>query len=269
MQTRNIFILLFLFFGLGSMGCEEIIDIKLDESNSWMTIEGWVTTDPGPYQIKIHETIPIYSTNELTPAENGVVTITDDQGGVDLLTEVEPGIYETNSTVGVIGHRYSLRVEFAGEVYEASETMPRVNPIDTLVSFHQDAIGFLEEGYYVAFVAQEPPGGPDYYRFFFSVNDSLYDGLGDLFFTDDAFSDGQLAIFQFPYKVDTSDKVEVVIQSLPTTCYDYYTTLQSLLYGGGSPFGAPPDNVKGNITNGALGYFGAGARAYKSTVVSP
>ena len=270
MRSKNIFFSLIFLLSLAVMGCEEIIEVPLDESNAWVTIEGWVTDEPGPYQIQITKTIPIYSTNELFPAQTAVVTITDDLGNVDNLVMSSPGIYETTSMQGSLGRTYTLNVDYEGENYTATETLPRVNPIDTLVTIFQDeTIGFLEKGYYIIFVAQEAPGRPDYYRFYFTVNDSLYDGISDLFFTDDAFTDGQLALLQFPYQLELGDTVEVKVQSIPSSAYNYYTTLQDLLFGGGSPFGAPPDNVKGNLNNGALGYFGAGGVAKKEVIVTP
>ena len=54
----------------------------------------------------------------------------------------------------------------------------------------------------------------------------------------------------------SGDSVKVDLVSFDKNAYDYYNTLKSTLSAGG-PFSAPPANPVSNISNKALGYFGA------------
>ena len=247
-------------------GCEQVIKLDLDDSDPWVVFQGAVTTDPGPYRISIKKTLPYYSEDTEPAVTDAFVTISDDLGNLDILTEVEPGIYETDSMQGVIGVTYTLRAAFDGITYTATHRLNRINPIDTLVATWLDQPP-LDEGYYIVFVAQEAAGRGDFYRFKFYKNDTLYNDAGDLYVTDDQFSDGNLAIFPFPYKVEPGDSIQIEALSIDAVGYDYYSQMRSLIQSAGSPFGAPPDNLPSNFDNGALGYFGAWGITRKSTVV--
>ena len=49
---------------------------------------------------------------------------------------------------------------------------------------------------------------------------------------------------------------------------DFITGLLTESGGGGSPFDGPPANVKGNINNGALGFFLAAAVTKKEGIIN-
>lgn len=237
--------------------CEKEINLDLNESDPQIVIEGWVSDQPGPYEIKITQSTN-YFDNEAIPGVSGAsVIIRDDMGTADTLSEIQPGLYRTSTLQGQIGHNYSLTVVIGDQTYEASSYLPRIGPIDTSFSIYSPQTGFLDEGYYIVSAANEPAGQGDFYRFRFYQNDSLYDGAFDYFLTDDRFVDGQLATVQFPYTVELGDTCIIEIQSLTNQAYDFYLSLFSELTSAGSPFGAPPANLTGNISNKALGFFGA------------
>lgn len=85
--------------GLAS-GCEEEIILDVADIEPWYSVEGWVTTEPGPYTIRIQSTAPYSDTEGPDWTEGAFVTITDDVGAIDTLVEVSPGHYNTTSTVG-------------------------------------------------------------------------------------------------------------------------------------------------------------------------
>ncbi len=249
------------------ISCMEIVEIPINEEPQKIMIEGRIHDGPGPYQVNVRTTTEIYATGDFPAVENAMVTISDDLGTVDTLLEVAPGVYETSLIQGAIGRSYSLDVKTGDKQYSASAEMKRVNPIDTLLYVYLDTIPFLDTGYYVIAVAQEAAGLGDYYRFLFYQNDSLYDDPNDIWYTDDRLADGNLAFFQFPYDVQLGDTVRIDVWSIEKPEYDYYYSLQSQANSAGNPFGSPPDNVKGNISNGALGFFGANAIRSSSVII--
>lgn len=262
-------LILALFAWVAWSGCEREIELNLNESDPQWVIEGWVSDQAGPYDVRVTRSTN-YFDNEAIPGVSGAtVIIRDNMGTVDTLAEVEPGLYRTSHIQGVTGNTYFLTVQAGDEVFEASSYLPRIGPIDTSFSLYSPANGFLEEGYYIFSRANEPAGIGDYYRFRFYVNDSLYDGPFDYFLTDDRFADGQLAEVLFPYEVEVGDTCVIEIQSLTNEAYDFYLSLFSELTSAGSPFGAPPANLVGNISNNGLGYFGAMAIERDTVIVRP
>lgn len=247
--------------------CEEPIELDLEQGEAVVVIDGWVTDAPGPYDIKITQSVTFTSELAPPPVSGAVVTLSDDAGFSEQLFEAEPGIYRTTNAQGEIGRTYNLRVDVAGQTYEAESYLPRINDIDTLIVIEEDSSYILGEGKYILMVAQEAPGVGDFYQFRFFKNDSLYDGLFDYFFSDDRFVDGQLAMFQYPYKVESEDTIIVEVRSITVEAYDFlFTMLQQA--GGGGPFGAPPANLVGNISNEGLGFFGT-AGVVRDTIVVP
>jgi hypothetical protein len=81
-----------------------------------IVIEGLITNEPGPYKIKITKTLPYNQSGALSvipePVSNVIVTITDNAGTTEQLTENESGIYYTSpeGIRGEPGKIYLLRL---------------------------------------------------------------------------------------------------------------------------------------------------------------
>lgn len=264
---KRIYILVILLSGLWMTGCEEQIDIDLEEGQQEVVIEGWVTTANEPYVFKVTRSMNFFGDPEEIPISGAQLVVKDDMGVVDTLEEVQPGHYQTGHLIGQTEHNYSLEAEVEGQSYTADNYLPRIGPVVALFSQYSDTIIF-GEGHYVFLVAQEPPGIGDYYQFRVSLNDSLFDGVGDILVTDDRFVDGQLSPFMYPYPFESGDTVSVEIRAISNLSYDYYITYFQQATGGGSPFGSPPANLITNISNPGLGFFGTAALV-RDTIIIP
>lgn len=250
------------------MACEEDIVLNLDDEDVAVVFEGDITDEAGPYQISLTETVGYFSETGNPPAVGALMVISDDAGNVDTLTEVSPGIYETNTLQGVQLRTYSLYTEYNGEVYESEYTMPRLDLGDDSLRYEFIPESFLfEEGYYVYATGTEPAGVGDYYKFTLSVNDSLYDAPEDLFFFDDEFVDGVDYDFLFPYPLEVGDTAVISAVAITQVEYDFLVTLIQEIFVAGSPFGSPPANLSNNITNGGLGFFAAHGVARDTVVI--
>lgn len=267
MKTKNIYFPLALLLSFLAFSCEREITIDLNEESPRIVFEGWVNSGPGPYEIKVTRTANVFSDDPYPQVSGAVIVITDDSGAVDTLTEVQPGIYHTNTLQGVVGHTYTMNAVVDGETYTASCLMPRINTIDGIITTEQDSSFTLGAGTYVLTVAQELPGVGDYYLFRFTKNDTLFDDASDYLLFEDRFVDGSLVPFIWPYQVASGDSIVTEIRSITKEAYEFYYTFVQGQFGGGGPFGAPADNLLGNISNDGLGFFGAYGLEKASIVV--
>ncbi|SRR5258706_415816 len=93
------------------------------EVNFGISIDGFISDRPGPYEIRINSIFDIESKESMkTPVSARSLIISDDQGNSETLKEIDPGIYQTNSSgiKGVPGGVYKMRVElFDGRIYES------------------------------------------------------------------------------------------------------------------------------------------------------
>ena len=116
--------------------------------------------------------------------------------------------------------------------------------------------------------ATDPPGYGNYVRYFTSVNDSAYlPGLNSVF--DDLLVDGttyQIQVFRGQDRNQDIDqdsfgffrrgqKVKVKLTNIDKATFDFWRTWEQNQANLGNPF-AVPIRVLGNISNGAIGYFG-------------
>ena len=94
MKTISFFRSFLLFFALFS--CTKVINVNLNNANPNIVIEGIVSDAPGPYQVKLTQTVNFSDPNIFPPVTGAIVKITDSILGVtDSLTEAVPGTYVT------------------------------------------------------------------------------------------------------------------------------------------------------------------------------
>ena len=124
---------------IGTIGhqCTEPYEHEVKDFEHMLVVQGMITDEPGPYQVKLNRTIPLAEEHPEEYFETGaVVTISDNQGNFETLTEKNPGIYETdpNGLQGTIGHEYILTIRTRdGMTYESEPVTLREGPgIDSI-----------------------------------------------------------------------------------------------------------------------------------------
>lgn len=272
MKTIPILLSLLILFSLTS--CEDVIDVKLDEGETLLAVDGWITDQPGPYEIRLTTTAPYFNNASTPKAQGAVVTLTDSEGKGETLTEKSPGVYVTSSIQGKIGNSYSLNIRYNGEEYSAQTKINRVPPIDSLSVKYREGGGFTDEGYYVTYNGPEPEGIGDNYRFKIYRNDTLLSKPENLIFSEDRYLDGNyiqdVTMNGDPFQ--KGDKIRVENWSITEDAYQFYVELQLQIQNGGL-FANPPANVPTNIVNKnaggkkAVGWFGgAGVSSAEVTI---
>jgi hypothetical protein len=109
--------------------CIDRLDIIAPDSNSQLVVDGHITDAPGPYTIKLSRTRKLVDFSPLATVSAKRVTIFDNVGNSEVLTEIDASVYQTslNGIRGVIGREYFVRIETRDDkVYESIPE--KINP---------------------------------------------------------------------------------------------------------------------------------------------
>jgi hypothetical protein len=135
----RLWIVLFAFLCIDS--CISPYNFNPSDFKEALVVQGMITDQPGPYLITISKTIPIQQQGEFINYVSGAyVSISDNQGNSEILTEKAPGNYYTQSIQGVVGNSYLLTIKTeAGDIYESTpETLLPVGDFSLQFSFRQN-----------------------------------------------------------------------------------------------------------------------------------
>jgi hypothetical protein len=263
------------------VSCVERINISLDSSYVRLVVDGSFTTDSILQTVTLTETSSYYFNQPPPPVQGATVQISDGAGTFDLKEDL-PGVYHTDTAVkGIPGMTYTLNIKLAEPIggyseYTATSTLYPVNSLDSVgLTFHPD---WAENGIWeVKCYVQDPPT-TDFYRFMiFKNNYPLTDSLNEWFVTDDRFFNGNYAngapIAYLRQSVDdeklqTGDTISVELNSIGSGYANFIWEAQAEVNGTNPLFSGPPSNVKGNINNGAVGFFAAYSVTRAYTIVA-
>ncbi|MCK9413679.1 MAG: DUF4249 domain-containing protein [Prolixibacteraceae bacterium] len=240
------YVALILSFG----SCEKVIQLDLKKSTPKIVIQGNIYDQPGPYIVKISNSVNFDASSNYPPVTGAAITISDNSGQNEKLTETTAGTYLTSKLRGVPGRTYSLSVKIGNENYLSTATMPLAVPIDSI--YFSSSLFSGEKMTTVRIL--DPPFIVNYYRLVYFINKVRQKAFYVL--DDDLF---QGAIIRYALlsrgsniKLVKGDLVTVWLESIDHGVFEYFRTAGS--DGGES---ASPANPVSNISNGALGYFNA------------
>jgi hypothetical protein len=127
MKKISQWLLMIMWVVLGS-ACVEPYNAPVITMERKLVVDGLITDAPGPYKVRLF--MSSYLDEEMDKpidVTNAVVTIVDDLGVEELLTEELPGEYVTSSMQGVVGRKYRLDIQLAdGKIYQSS--VEEINP---------------------------------------------------------------------------------------------------------------------------------------------
>lgn len=250
---------IFAIFGLVLLlaSCEDIIEVDLDSIPPKMVIEGTINDQESQVEIKLSTTSDYFKPGENPAVSDAYVTITDEHGNITACEETAPGFFLSNPFQVIENTTYTLEVQTGEEYYEAVCTMPERVDIDSM-SYEPAPLymEFEENAVQVSCYFHDPEGIDNYYRMkVFVKGDENSSDHSKVVFNDD-FVDGNMITIPWDsegfFPLDT---VVVELQTLDLATYDYYRTLFSIL--GGGMGSSNPANPESNLSNDALGYFGA------------
>ena len=259
--------------------CTEVIDIELnDEENQRLVVEGWVTNFPGKQEVKLTLTTS-YFYNQPAPKATGAIVQVSDGESTWAFNEVSPGVYRPEPDfLGEFEKTYVLDIDYAGESYSASSYLRHVSVIDSMAFKFIDPLeefGVYETPWWdIQIWTQELPGVGDHYMWKTFVNGTaLRDSLAEISFVDDGIYDGNyingvgVDYVDQGTEANSGDTIHLEQWNIGVEAYDIFIGILNETAWNGGLFDAPPANVETNISNGALGYFGAAGISDKTAVI--
>ncbi len=133
------------------------------EVNFGVSIDGYISDQPGPYEIRISSIFDIESKESMrTPVSVRSLVISDDKGNTETLKEIEAGVYQTDPTGirGVAGGVYKISVELLdGRIYESvpDTILSAQGSIDSLYEAFKESYSVVEETqYYFDLLSMRP-----------------------------------------------------------------------------------------------------------------
>jgi len=253
--------------------CVEDFDVDLNSTYERIIIQGSINSERKAHKVILSKSADYFS-NQQTPRISGATVTLSDGIDVFTLTEVSPGIYETDTMAGIAGRTYTLNVTIEGENYESSCYMNFCPPMDSLQIGYYDYGNYQTEDTFaiVLLYAQEPETEGNYYLWDVYRNGILEsDTLSEKWLETDLFVNGlYISGYQAQWLVaNTGDTITLEMQSVVEGYYDYFYQVMSVTDWNGGPMAGPPANRIGNISNDALGFFLAYSLERKTIIVPP
>ncbi len=255
---KRIYYVIAIFIPLLTVGCEDVVDVDLNEGESRLVIEASIIwkkgTDGKNQQIRISRSTPFYE-SDMPGVEDAEVLIISKDGQEFNFSSNGNGIYSTSNFDPVIGKQYTLQVHYENELYEATEELKPVVEIDSIVQSKTG--GFAGEDYEIKAYYSDPIATEDYYLFKFQ-NESLF-----LEIYEDEFTNGNTIFGYFSDEdIERNDEILIEMEGISKAYYDYLFILRSQIgTNQGGPFETMPAMVRGNIVNSTdqenypFGYF--------------
>lgn len=267
MNPSRYILFLLIFLPVLLISCTEKVDIPLDQNTSIIVIEGAISNTTTNHIVKISSSQAYYDDSPPHMVEGALVSV-EDSSSTYYYIETEPGIYFINYLLASPGQEYVLNVELGDQVYTASTIMPRTPDIDS-ISFEKNDND--RSHVFVKLHAQENPLPGDYY-FWGVYKDYIYqsDNITKLHFLSDILINGS---YLDGLKVQTveanrGNRISLQMASISRDYFNYsIAILKETVYTTG-PFKPAPANLKGNISNEALGFFYAYNEDIYTAIVS-
>ena len=279
MKYSYLYILFALIGGLAS--CTERVDIDLEEAGeARLIVFGELTNEPKVHEIRLSRSAAYFSNQAPSMILNAQVMLDDGEEAI-LLTEDEqrPGVYLTPATYhGVVGRQYRLDISNVDanedgemETYWAKTEMKPYSEVEGVaVVYNSDW-----EGWEVGVFGQDNPDVEDYYLFKVYKNGELYtDSLHNYWVIEDRFFNGSAIngpIVQYfdEEKGELVEKGDTITLEMAAITEEYYTFINGAKLETNEKiplFSGPSANLKGNISDGALGFFAAYGLSRGSTI---
>jgi len=275
-MKKYIKIILANIFVISLFGCEDVIVVDLNSAAPRIVIEGEVTNNDTLTEVRITKSTDFYQPGIYKKVSGANIVITDNKGNSSTLTEVEDGIYQTDSIKGQPGESYSITVKAEGKTYQAESTMPRQVNLDSLsieLAPSPPGGGEEEKNYFLHLYFQDPPDIDNYCRFKIFNNGEQ---LGGFYIYFDKFTNGnkidyRLVLHAKPNNIKLGDSLMVELQSIDKASFDFYKTANSVnasrTGGRQNSSSVAPANPVTNWSNKALGVFTAYAVSRQSIEV--
>jgi hypothetical protein len=286
----------FVFFILMT-GCEKSIEFDLKESRSVLSVDASIETGVDPVVI-LTKSLNYFS--KITPeilsnsvVKDAVIRISDGEKTqvlrrFDVLLEgnipfsfysSDPASPQTRIT-GTEGKTYRMEIEWSGQTFLSSTTIPvAAKTVDSVWWERVPTLPDTSKKVILKARVTDPPGFGNYIRYFTRVNNgSFFPGINSVF--DDLLINGITYDISVDRGVDRNadvnfdeygyfrkgDTVTLKFCNIDKSTFDFWRTTEFSYQSIGNPFSSPT-KIQGNISNGALGYFGGYAVRNRTLII--
>jgi hypothetical protein len=247
------------------ISCVDEIELDLDpQEYERLIVSGLVSDDDSVQTVILKKTMP-YDRNEPNPPAEGAIVSIEVDNVHYFLEEVCTGRYESREFIGEKGKTYNLEILYDNQTYKASSTMYNGFVIDS-IGFRRVAHIMPDQvpQFEILVYGQDSPEENQYYIFMTSLNDIWIDTMLKWGVYSDRFFNGEYLAGKSVRVIKTkASSVQVQIRSMSIP-EDYFNFINDAImnYMPNMFFSPPKVNVKGNVSNGALGFFVAGSVHY-------
>ncbi len=260
---RNIVFML--FAGALTFSCTKRVNIPLKSGDIKLVVEGYLFGSDSVSWVSLTKTSGYFSDEPPPPVSHAQVVVSHKTRQWQLTeSSTLPGVYFLSDTSFhlIVSDTFKLKIQLQNPVgnHNVFESQTVVPPL----RIHIDS---LEIGYapsfkkwMIRYFGQDKPG-KDYYLFNSLVNGKIVtDSILQKIVRQDIFFDGRYisgAIVQIlnVYTMKMGDYYTLLASNITKGYYDYLISLQDEVGDKNPLFSGPPANAKGNISNGALGFF--------------
>lgn len=251
-SIKKIFI--FLFFTVLFFSCEDVIDVKLNNTEARIVIEAKLYDQFRPATVIITKTSDFFDTLTFNTVSDAEVKISENNGNTIVIPETDSaGIYQENF-FGEIGKTYTLTVNIDGNSYSATAEMKPPVKIDSIyVKYRLNPLPYQENGYDIYCKIKDSVNFNQYAKFDIYKNQKQ---SREIYLFEDTYTDGNDFEYKFYNETfQTGDTAGILISSCDSQVYEYLYTFAEItsdaFHDSGTPY-----NPTSNISNNALGYFG-------------
>lgn len=242
--------------------CTEIIQIDINNSQPQVVVEANIGLGETA-RVTLTQSVNFYTTDEYPPIKDATVTLTDNEGTTETLTQTTPGLYVSVQMKGTIGKTYNLHIASGQKIITSSCKIPDYVPVDTFRVVNSiypgggppvlpnQAANFYEV--YVSYT--DPADEKNYYRIILSVNGIV---SNNNYIYDDRLTNGNqvenLLVVYNP-ELKPGDSIQVEVQCIDKSVYEYFKSMGNSSMGPGNS--SSPSNPYTNLNGAILGFFSA------------
>lgn len=157
-------------------GCIDPANITTPEFKYQLVVDGFITTEPGPYTVKLYRSRPLGANvdlDRLIAEKFATITLKDDAGNAEILTEVSEGVYVTKADgtgiQGEMGRSYHIEITLINnKKYESNPET--IRPVGEVTGIEYEFVegngaGFREgDGFKIYADATGVPNQDDFVR---------------------------------------------------------------------------------------------------------
>jgi len=247
-------IFFFTILAVTVLSCEDVIDVKLNNTEPRIVIEAKLYDQFQPARVLITKTSDFFDTLTFNTVSGAEVKISDNEGNTVSIPESDSaGIY-TENFFGEIGKTYTLTIKTEGQTYTASAEMKPPLIVDSLsAKYRTNPMPYQEAGYDISCWLKDSANFNQYAKLDIYKNQKQ---SFEIYLFEDTYTDGN----QFEYKFynetfQIGDTAAVFSSSCDPQVYEYLYTYAEIVSDAFHDTGTPY-NPTSNLSNNALGYFG-------------